>query len=109
MVSKAPSKAYPALLTKISIFPHTAVALSTAATISDWGLVISNACQTPPSFSTSETRSGVLEGLRDVAITLWPARRAMRVRLRPKPEEQPVMSHTGGYMLFLGDLRLIVS
>lgn len=49
----------------------------------------------PPRFSTWETKSDVLEGARDVAITLWPFRKARRARLRPKPDEQPVMNHTG--------------
>lgn len=36
------------------------------------------------------------EGVREVAITLWPALRAMNVRASPKPEEQPVMSQMRG-------------
>ena len=28
-------------------------------------------------------------------MTLWPDLNARRARLRPKPEEQPVMNHTG--------------
>jgi hypothetical protein len=50
----------------------------------------------PPNFSTSETRVGVLEGVREVAITLCPERRAQSARLAPKPEEQPVINQTGG-------------
>ena len=48
----------------------------------------------PPRDEISETSSGVLEGVRDVAITLCPAWRARRARPRPKPLEQPVMNHT---------------
>jgi len=68
------------------------------------GAVTSSESHTPPSFLTSETRSGVLDGLREVAITLWPARRACKARVAPKPEEQPVMNQTGadGADMFVG-------
>ena len=43
-------------------------------------------------------RSGVREGLRDVARRLWPLDWTVRARLRPKPEEQPVMNHVSGLL-----------
>lgn len=63
------------------------------------GAATSRGSQIPPSASTSVTRSGVCEGVRDVAITLCPALRAMKARDSPKPEEQPVMSHTRGFAI----------
>ena len=50
----------------------------------------------PPSPSTSFTSAGLLEGFREVAMTLWPALRAMCASEVPKPEEHPVMSQTRG-------------
>ena len=44
----------------------------------------------------SETRRGVREGLREVAITLWECERRRRARVRPRPEEVPVMSQVRG-------------
>ena len=38
----------------------------------------------------------MLAGMREVAITRWPCAWALRVRERPKPEEQPVMSQVRG-------------
>jgi hypothetical protein len=55
----------------------------------------SRASHLSPRGSISETSSGVLDGVRDVAMTLCPARKAIRARLNPKPEDEPVMSHTG--------------
>lgn len=36
------------------------------------------------------------EGFREVAIRMCPCDWTARARVRPKPEEQPVMSHTSG-------------
>lgn len=58
--------------------------------------MMSNGSQIPPKLSTCLTSSGFFEGLREVAITLWPFLSAMRERAVPKPEEQPVMSQTRG-------------
>lgn len=60
-----------------------------------WSLT-SKASHLPPFFSISATRSGVRDGLREVAIRLCPLARTMRARARPKPEEQPVMSQVRG-------------
>ena len=38
------------------------------------------------------------DGLRDVAIRVCPLDWTRRARLRPKPEEQPVMSHVSGLL-----------
>lgn len=47
---------------------------------------------------SSETRSGVRDGSREVASRVWPTGEATtaRARARPRPEEQPVMSQTRG-------------
>lgn len=42
------------------------------------------------------------EGLRDEAMALCPCARTMRVRARPKPEEQPVMSQVSWRLGVLG-------
>ena len=49
----------------------------------------------PPWLVMRVTRSGVEEGLREVAITWWPELRTCWARAAPKPEEQPVISQTG--------------
>ena len=64
--------------------------------------MISNGSQIPPKLSVCLTSSGFFEGLREVAITLWPFLRARRESAVPKPDEQPVMSQTRG--LVLGDI-----
>jgi hypothetical protein len=61
------------------------------------GDVTSRGSQWPWRDSMAETRWGVRRGLRDVAITRCPAERACLARERPRPEEQPVMSQTGGW------------
>ena len=61
-----------------------------------WDAVTSMASHLPFGLEvTAETVSGVLDGLREVAITLWPARRATWAISKPKPEEQPVISQVG--------------
>lgn len=47
---------------------------------------------------SSETRLGVREGSREVAIRVCPAEEACtaRARARPRPEEQPVISQVSG-------------
>ena len=37
--------------------------------------------------------AGILSGLRDVAMTRSPWRKAIRTSSRPRPEDVPVMSH----------------
>lgn len=44
----------------------------------------------------SDTRSGVREGCRDVASTVWPFDWAARASERPRPEEHPVISQVSG-------------
>lgn len=44
----------------------------------------------------SVTRSGVREGSREVAMTVCLAACTCRAMARPRPEEQPVMSHVRG-------------
>ena len=65
-----------------------------SSTFGSCGLQTSSCSQLPPFDSTSLTSSGVLEGLRDVAMTLCPEFRARRARPAPKPLEQPVINHT---------------
>ena len=60
------------------------------------GPLISSGNQVPPSSSICFTKSGSLEGFREVAMILWPFLRAVKERDVPKPEEQPVMSQTRG-------------
>jgi len=58
------------------------------------GEVTSRVIHFPPLRSKSAVSEGVCDGLRELAITVWPAERARWARVRPKPEgeEQPVMS-----------------
>ncbi len=62
----------------------------------------------PPLLSTSATRSGVREGLREVAITVCPCDWTARARVRPKPEEQPVMSHVSGLLGIVNVIDMLV-
>lgn len=87
--SKAPSNEYPALFTSTSIVPYMAVAFSMKVASSDSGLQMSRASHVPPKDCIWETWEGVLEGVRDVAITLCPGpeARMCRAKEKPKPEE----------------------
>ena len=93
--SRAPRSPYPALFTRMSMRPCMDVAFSMVFSSSASGEQTSRASHVPPSFSTWVTSSGFLEGLREVAMTLWPDFRARRVSAEPNPEEHPVMSQTG--------------
>lgn len=68
MSSTAPSMENAALLIRTSIRPWMLKASS--STFGRFGLQTSSCNQLPPLDSTSLTSSGVLEGLRDVAMTL---------------------------------------
>lgn len=83
-----------ALLTSTST--ATPCASRSSKTLALSGSSRSSGTHIPPLDSTSRTSSGVLDGLRDVAITLCPFAWACRAMARPKPEEQPVMSHVRG-------------
>jgi hypothetical protein len=61
----------------------------------DWS-VTSSGSHLPPLPTTSATRSGVLDGLRDVAITVSPWDWISRTRCSPRPDEQPVISQVRG-------------
>lgn len=76
--------------------PWKDVAFETIEVSSVSGDVMSRVSQWPPRDSISETSSGVLGGLRDVAITCWLFFRACSARERPRPEEQPVINQTFG-------------
>ena len=74
-----------------------------------FGAFTSSCSQVPPKFSNCFTSSGVLEGLRDVAITLCPAFRAISDNEEPKPELHPVINQTnGGIGLLRKECRLKV-
>lgn len=60
------------------------------------GLSTSSVCHSPPFWVISDTRSGVREGCRDVAITVWPFDWTARASERPRPEEHPVISQLKG-------------
>lgn len=49
----------------------------------------------PPALSMEFTASLDFDLLRMLPMTLWPAFRARRQRIRPKPFEAPVISQTG--------------
>ena len=95
--SNAPKIDMPALLTKTSIRPQFLVPSSTIFCICSLPEVRSRGSHIPPSISTFLTRDVDLEGVREVAITWWPALRTRRVRDLPNPAEQPVMSQTRGF------------
>jgi hypothetical protein len=84
----------PAQFTKTSIRPNFLMPWSTTPCRISFGAVMFRGSQIPPSPSTCFTSSGSLEGLREVAMTLWPAFRAMSVSDSPKPDEHPVTSQT---------------
>jgi len=50
----------------------------------------------------------VREGLREVAITVCPCDWTVRVRERPKPEEQPVMSHVSGRLGMVNVVDMLI-
>jgi hypothetical protein len=58
------------------------------------GEVTSSSPQWPPSFWISATMSGTLLGVREVAISLWPAETIALAKLYPKPDEHPVTRYT---------------
>ena len=53
----------------------------------------------PPALSIAVTASLARVVLRIIPITLWPAFKTRRERMRPRPPEAPVMSQTGGDMM----------
>ena len=99
MSSTAPRMKQPALLTSTSIPLKKLSASAIVDLIDSVGAVTSRGIHFPRPFGAEvmlSTRSGVRDGFRDVAMTLWPFARARRARERPKPEEQPVISQVEG-------------
>jgi hypothetical protein len=92
IASKTPPSAYPALFTNTSTGPYFSI--QSATTDSTCGPATSSVIHTPPRFSISATRLGVLEGFREEAMHFWPEAKTARARERPRPEEVPVMSQS---------------
>ena len=74
------------------------------------GSVTSSWSHFPPLWTISATRVGVRDGWRDVAITVWCGLWdwMQRVRARPMPEEQPVMSHVRGLWGMVNVVDMVV-
>ena len=91
---------------RTSIVPKTDLASSMVELIVVASAATSSVSHLPLGVdSISLTYSGVRDGLREVAMTLWPCAKIVLVRVRPKPEELPVTSQVRD---FAADIALLL-